>query len=322
MKTMKLTKNNSMKIIEEAVAVLEQGGLIIFPTETCYGAGVKATDQSAVDKLLKYKKRPSGKAISIAVSNLEMAERFVELNESAMKIYKKFLPGPVTVVSKSKGKTAHGLVSEFDTLGIRIPDYGFLIQLVSNLDNPITSTSANSAGKKTPYKVEDILQNLSPKQKDLIDLIIDAGELPKNPPSTVIDTTRDAMQVLRQGDFKLDKEESFLISNEDEMQLEGEKIVEIYSLEIKEKGLLIMLDAELGAGKTQFVKGVARKLGINEIVKSPTYSILEEYDYNGGKLLHMDTWRLTNISEFEQLGIDRYLKPGNVIAVEWSGGVE
>lgn len=321
MKILNLNKKNKEKALLEAVKIFQNGGLVIYPTETCYGAGVLATNSDAVKKLLKYKKRPSGKAISIAVADKKMASEYVEINKTAESVYKKFLPGPVTVVSKSKNTVAEGLESEFNTLGIRIPNYQFMLEVIENIGLPITATSANSSGKKTPYKIEDISGNLTENQKELIDLIIDAGELPKNPPSTIVDTTRESMQVLREG--KLDLSESGkIIQSEEEMRNSGEVLISENLREISEKGLVVLLNAELGAGKTQFVKGIARKLGIKEIVKSPTYSIIEEYDFDTGKLAHIDTWRLTNVSEFEQLSIEKYLTKKNVIAIEWSAGIE
>ncbi|KKS30504.1 MAG: Sua5/YciO/YrdC/YwlC family protein, partial [Candidatus Amesbacteria bacterium GW2011_GWA2_42_12] len=172
---------------------------MIYPTETTYGIGVDATNQRAVNALLTYKKRREGKPLSIAVFDMNMAEKFVDLNQAARNIYASFLPGPVTVVSKGKHVVVTGVESENGSLGIRIPAYDLVLQIVKAFGKPITATSANASYKKRPYCLEDIMQFLSPRQKSLIDLVIDAGELPHNEPSTVIDTTLDDVEVLRQG---------------------------------------------------------------------------------------------------------------------------
>ena len=321
MQILKLT--NISETINTAVEILNAGGLVIYPTETCYGVAVNATDSVAVKKLLKYKKRPSGKAISIAVSDVEMAGKYVELNKEAKNIYKKFLPGPITVISKSKGVADSLLESEYQTLGVRIPDYEVAQKLIEKLGVPITATSANSSGKKTPYSVEDILDNLTAGQKALIDVILDAGQLPQNPPSTVIDTTRHSMQILRQGQIKL---KNMLIkkriNNDGEMIEEGENLVKEKLKIIKSKGLLVLMNADLGAGKTHFVKGIGKSLGVEEIIKSPTYSIIEEYDHRFGKLVHVDTWRLENDSELKSLDLENYFRKGYVVAIEWAGREE
>ena len=176
------TKNSAENIIAKAVDVLSVSGLVIFHTETVYCIGALATNQNAVENLLRYKTRLEGKPLSMAVSDRAMAEIYVEANEVARNLYENFLPGPITVVSYGKHKVANGVESEHGTLGIRIPDYPLVRNLVKNLGEPITATSANASYKKKPYTIEDVLNNISEKQKNLIDLILDAGELPKREP--------------------------------------------------------------------------------------------------------------------------------------------
>ena len=161
------------KIVKQATQSLATGDLVIYPTETVYGVGVDATNQEAVKKLLKYKSRREGKPLSIAVADRPMAEQYVELNDQAKKLYKRFLPGPHTIISKGLGKVAAGVESEFKTLGVRIPAYPLVLKLTEALGRPITATSANASGEKRPYSVDDVLNRLSAKQKNLVDLIID-----------------------------------------------------------------------------------------------------------------------------------------------------
>ncbi|HLD03659.1 MAG TPA: Sua5/YciO/YrdC/YwlC family protein, partial [Candidatus Dojkabacteria bacterium] len=78
-----MTKKNYHKIIVQARSVLLHSGLVIYPTETCYGIAALATDQKAINKLLAYKRRPEGKAISVAVNSQAMAEKYTELNVEA-----------------------------------------------------------------------------------------------------------------------------------------------------------------------------------------------------------------------------------------------
>jgi len=196
---MQIIKINDTKALTLALQCLEKGGILIYPTETAYGVGVDATNKYAVDKVLKFKKRPEGKAISIGVSSHKMALKYVHINKTAQNLYDNFLPGALTVISKSKNMVDSRLESNKNTLGIRIPNYKFLLDLIQKLGKPITTTSANSSGKKTPYTIKDITDNLNQKQLKLIDLIIDAGDLAHNPPSTVIDTTEEELTTYRQG---------------------------------------------------------------------------------------------------------------------------
>jgi L-threonylcarbamoyladenylate synthase len=325
MKILSLDQHPLSTIIAETIQVLESGGLVIFPTETVYGAGVDALNQTAVDKLLAYKSRREGKPLSIAVTDLQMAEKYVEVNEQAKTIYERFLPGPVTVVSKGKGVVANGVESEFGTLGIRIPAYPLILDLIQQYEKPMTSTSANGSGEKRPYTIQDIFDGLSEKQKSLIDLVIDAGQLPPNPPSTVIDTTLSTPVVFRQGDIQIGQTNQVteLRSNsETETKDIAKRMILKHWNEVKETGLVIGLNGSLGMGKTVFTKGVAEFLNISETITSPTYTYMEEYEFNrhgfAGKLFHLDVWRIEKNEEMEKLQFPTLLHPGRVIIIEWS----
>ncbi|NCN50935.1 MAG: threonylcarbamoyl-AMP synthase [Candidatus Pacebacteria bacterium] len=317
------TNTPAKDIILQTSEVLASGGLVIFPTETTYGAGVDATNPAAVEKLLAYKSRREGKPLSIAVSNLEMAEKYLEINDQARQISAQFLPGPVTVVCKDKGVVASGVASEFGTLGLRIPDYQLILDLVTAYGKPMTATSANASGKKRPYSISDILSNLSQAQKDKIDLILDAGELVHNPPSTVIDATLQTPITLRQGATKLTSSDMQTVTTHTEqetMDVAGKLILKNWNA-VTQTGLIIALDGPLGIGKTVFTKGVAHFLNIQETITSPTYSYVEEYDYTRhqttGRLFHADIWKLESAAEANRLGLEEMLEPASILIIEW-----
>ena len=153
MERIKHTPENSEIIIEKAVTVLKNGGLLVFPTETCYGLAVDATSPAAVSKLFSYKTRREGKPLSIAVSDAKMAAQYVDINEMASNLYKNYLPGPITVVSRGLGKVAPGVESEYGTLGIRIPDYELVLKIINVFGKPITATSANISYLPKPFSI-------------------------------------------------------------------------------------------------------------------------------------------------------------------------
>lgn len=314
---MRVIKNDE-SAVETAVNVLSDGGLVIYPTETLYGIGADATNQKAVDKLTAYKNRPFGKPYSVAVTDEKMAKKYVVLNKTAKNLYKRFLPGPMTVVSKGRNVLAKGVESEDGTLGIRIPDYKLILNIVKKFGKPVTSTSANASYKRRPYKISDILDNLSQKQKDLIDLIIDAGTLPKNDPSTVVDTTLDDPVVLRQGEIKLkDKNEVLSRSEENTQNVAKELWQKFESLQGK-RPIIFALQGKMGAGKTIFTKGLARAMGIEEVVTSPTFILENEYGKGNKKLFHFDAWRMENPDELRELRFENLIKGKGVISVEWA----
>lgn len=327
MKTLYTSQHSIAEITATATAILESGGLVLYPTETVYGVGVDATNPTAVQKLLTYKSRREGKPLSIAVTNQTMAEKYVVLNEQAKTLYRQFLPGPVTIVSMAKQNTAPGVASEFNTLGVRIPDYPLITQIVQKLGKPITATSANASGKKRPYTINDVLERLSDRQKQLIDLIIDAGTLPPNPPSTVIDTTLSTPLTMRQGAVTIDSAGKpgttttyHSSSNQETQDLAGKLLLKHYEA-MKQTGLVIGLDGELGAGKTVFTKGIGAFLRIAETINSPTYTYYQEYPYQReqqtGTLYHADVWKIDTEAEYRLLELDSLVRPGSILVIEW-----
>lgn len=315
-----------MKIIKEfdnklIINTLRNGGIVIFPCETVYGVAIDSTNEKAVKKLNTYKKRSFGKPYAIMVSSKKMANKYVEINETANGLYDKFLPGPLTVISKSKNKVANGIESEIKTLGVRIPNYPKLLKVIEEFGKPIVATSANASYQKRPYKISDVLENISEKQKKLIDLIIDVGELPHNEPSTVIDTTLDEPTTLRQGKIKLkDKNEVYSRSEENTQNI-AKELWQKNEDYFKKRAIIFALEGKMGAGKTQFVKGLAKAMGIKEKVVSPSYDLLINYSplTLNSLLTHIDTWRMVDPDkEFDGLEAKRLIKKGGVIAIEWA----
>jgi len=314
---MKVIKENP-KAINEVVKSLTDGKLVFMATETVYIGAVDATNQMAVKKLVAFKNRPFGKPFSVGVTDIKMAEDYVKINDSARKLYKQFLPGPVTVVSDGKHTVAPGVEAENGTLGIRIPDYNFVHEVIKQFNKPITTTSANASYQRRPYKLSDILDNISGKQRGLIDLMVDAGELPHNEPSTVIDTTLDDPMVLRQGEIKLkDKNEIFSRSEENTQNI-GKELWQKYECYSGKRAIVFALEGEMGAGKTQFTKGLARAMGITELVTSPTFALENEYTEGKEKLFHFDAWRMKDSKELRALEFENLIKNKSVISIEWA----
>lgn len=321
MKIVKLKKNNQKEVILEAVEILRRGGVIIYPTETVYGIGVDATNQSAVNKILNYKTKRQDKPISVAVSDLLMAKKYVKINQSALNIYQNFLPGPITVVSVGKNKVANGVQSVRGTLGIRWPKYSFILSLVKKFGSPITSTSANATGKKAPHTVADIFKYLSVRQKKIIDLVIDAGVLPPNKPSTVVDTTLHDLTVLRAGDLKLTNARTYFSNNEQATVDFAKSIFEEVKKYFGKKLIVFQLQGELGVGKTFFTRSFASVLGIKKNVSSPTFVLSRQYDFFWQKkkidFYHLDVYRLFSATELNDLRPEKIFSSPNIIFIEW-----
>jgi len=302
--------------LEKIVDVLKNGGLVILPTETVYIAVIDATNGKAVKKLVNYKNRPFGKPFSVGTTNLEMMKNYVEMNEAAENLYKTFHPGPITIVCHGKHKVAPGIESELGTLGIFVTDHKLTIDVIKKLGKPITTTSANASYQPRPFKISNLFKYLSKKQKGLIDLVVDAGEIPFREASTVIDITLDDPAILRQGEIKLKDKVEVLSRSEEATQNIGKELWQKYEKYTGQRAIVFALEGPMGAGKTQFTKGLARAMGIKEEVVSPTYDL--EIRYPKG-LTHIDAWRMQNPEELEDLNFSELMQnKKGVLAIEWA----
>ncbi|MCX7881454.1 MAG: L-threonylcarbamoyladenylate synthase [Patescibacteria group bacterium] len=318
MKIFKLTKKNQKEAIKITLKILKNDGLVVFPSDTVYGLLTEATNERAVKKLINFKNRPPGKPISVFLSDFSMIDDYVFINKNQKNILKKLLPGPFTIILKSKNKVCSLIESEKKTLGIRIPDFSLILELVKNFKKPITATSANISGHSPHYRVESLLKQLSDKKKELIDLIVNAGVLPRNKPSTIIDITEDNFKILRKGDIVFSDEKTFYSKT----PTQTKKIASYFLKKLNfsfDKPLIFILKAEMGAGKTVFVKGMAQFFGIKKII-SPSFVIFYEYKLKNQKInnfIHFDFYNIQEEEEINDLKINDYLKPGNILAIEW-----
>jgi L-threonylcarbamoyladenylate synthase len=188
-------RSPQLDVIAEAAATIRSGGLIIYPTETVYGLGADACSDRAVAKVFAAKVRPLKDPISMAVSSLEMARQVTWLTPEAEVVFKKFLPGPLTVVLKAKPKVSKLLTAGTGKVGVRIPDHLVTLKLIDFVGGPITSTSANISGRPAPCTLREALDQLGKS----VDLAIDAGRCRFGVASTVVDLTTKPFEILREG---------------------------------------------------------------------------------------------------------------------------
>ena len=198
----KSDKKNLKETIKITLKFLNEGKLIVSPTDTVYGLICDATNKKAVEKLFKIKKRPKGKPIPIFVKNIEMAKQLAFIDKTQEKFLKKVWPGKVTVILKRKKRLPDLFLDNQKTIGLRIPDYKLINELLKRLNNPITGTSANISGKPASTKIKEVTSQFE-NQKIQPDLIIDTGDLKKSKPSTVIDLTGKKSKILRRGEVKI-----------------------------------------------------------------------------------------------------------------------
>ncbi len=196
---MTIIPQSEVNILELQEQIL-QGSVLVYPTETCYGLGADATNASAVDRIFHIKQREANKPVLVLFPNVEMLQDFVEWNQDLEAIANLYWPGAVTVLAQSKPGSAFapGVLNENQEVAVRISSHTFVHELVSTLGVPLVSTSANVSGGQNPYHIADVVRDFE-KQEYRPDIVIDAGELPQIPPSTLVRVKNGLVEVLRQG---------------------------------------------------------------------------------------------------------------------------
>lgn len=190
-------ENINPDVVDKAVKILIDGGVVVYPTDTAYGLGVNALDETAIKKLYEIKGRDFSKPTHIVVRDWEMVEKLAYSNKLAKELYTTFMPGPLTIILTRKSNIVPDiLTANLPTIGVRIPNNEFTSKLSIELAFPYTTPSANRSGEATPYSLEEAEKSLDISQ---IDLIIDAGPLPKTPPSTIVDLTTNEPKIIREG---------------------------------------------------------------------------------------------------------------------------
>ncbi|TET84487.1 MAG: threonylcarbamoyl-AMP synthase [Candidatus Nealsonbacteria bacterium] len=186
MPILKVDQKNLKTIVKIMVKSIKQGEVVVCPTDTVYGLLADATNKKAVKKLLKIKKRKAQTPIPIFVKDLKEARKIAKIDKKEEKFLKKVWPGKVTAILRPKRKFPKGIGKPKKEIGLRIPNYKIINQLLKLCNHPLTGTSANISGKPPSTKIKEVLKQFK-NQKYQPDLIIDAGNLPKSKPSVVLD---------------------------------------------------------------------------------------------------------------------------------------
>jgi tRNA threonylcarbamoyl adenosine modification protein (Sua5/YciO/YrdC/YwlC family) len=181
--------------LDEIAENLKRGKVIVCPTDTVYGLITIATDKKAVDKIFKIKKRSKTMPLPIFVDNLDAARKLAIMGGKQEKFLKKVWPGKTTVVLKRKTKTKlYGVADE--TIALRVPKYKLVNDLLARVRIPLTGTSANISGEPATGRIKDVLKQFQGK-KFQPDLVVNAGNLKRAKPSTIISLISSKPEILR-----------------------------------------------------------------------------------------------------------------------------
>ena len=185
--------------IEKASQIINQGGVVIFPTDTVYGIGCDPYNKASIEKIYKIKSRDITKSVPVLTYSIEMAEKIAQFDQLTKKIVKKFWPGPLTVILKVTDKKIKKSLNLENKIAIRVPDHKCTLGLLKKC-NYLVGTSANISGDLPYTNPKECLK----KMQDY-DVFVDGGIITSNGESTIIEIENEEIKIIREG--SLTKEE-------------------------------------------------------------------------------------------------------------------
>ena len=187
-------ENPQPRLISQVVEILNQGGVIAYPTDTTYGIGCSIFNKRGIERIYHLKQREKKKPFSFICADLSEVTRYAKVSNYAFKIMKRFLPGPYTFVLDATSVVPDLLTTKQKTVGIRIPANTICMAIIRELGHPIVTTSANLSGEEPTGDPSNVQLDLG-KQ---LDLVVDGGVLSPDV-SSVISLIGDVPHVLRKG---------------------------------------------------------------------------------------------------------------------------
>ncbi len=187
--------------LAHAALILRRGGLVAFPTETVYGLGADADNETAVKSIFAAKGRPNDNPLIIHVPDIALCESYVErIDSEAKRLMEKFWGGPLTIIMKRSKRAKDCVTAGLSTVAIRLPSHSVAHALIKEAKTGIAAPSANLSGKPSPTIAEHVIVDFNGK----IDCIVDSGASQYGLESTVIDLSVRPPRILRPGAVSLD----------------------------------------------------------------------------------------------------------------------
>jgi len=186
---------NDKLILEE----IHKGNVVGFPTETVYGLGVIYNNEEAFERLVRAKDRRPDKPFTLMLGNVENVSKYAEINEKTEKIIKKYMPGEITLLLKPKAGLYPWVTLGSKYIGIRVPDYKEVCDLINSVGEPMLVTSANMSGEPVCKNFDEVCTVFDER----IDLIVE-GNTRSSRPSTIVICDED-VKLVREGNISFDE---------------------------------------------------------------------------------------------------------------------
>jgi len=188
--------NPQERLISQAAAVIRAGGIIVYPTDSCYALGALSTDKGAVERIIRIRRLAPKHNMTLICRDLTDIGVYARLDNNAFRFIKSLTPGPYTFLLKASRDVPRRLQHpQRKTIGLRVPDNRVALALLESLGEPMLSTSLILPGRELPETEPDEIRQLLQTQ---VDLVIDGGA-GGHVPTTVLDLTAGSPTVVRTG---------------------------------------------------------------------------------------------------------------------------
>jgi L-threonylcarbamoyladenylate synthase len=190
-----------MDKLDQAIEVIKQGGIVIFPTDTAFGIGCNIDNEDSIKRLFEIRRRPMEKAMPVLFDSVDRVKKYLQpFNPKIEGLMDKYWPGALTLVLECDTEKIPSLVrGGGKTLGVRIPDNELTLGLIRGADVPIIGSSANFSGENTPFSLTDLDKELI----QLVDFVLEGKTKERYSASTVLDCTKKPWEIIRQGDINI-----------------------------------------------------------------------------------------------------------------------
>ncbi len=182
--------------IKKADEIIENGGVVIFPTDTVYGIGCNPYNANAVKKIYEIKSREKIKSLPVLASSIQIVKEISIIDEFTEKIIKKYWPGPLTLILKLKDKNLKKSLNLEDKIAVRIPNSECTLKLL-NKCNLLVGTSANISGDSSFTNPQECMKNVKN-----YDVFVDGGTITSKGESTIIEIKNEKIHIIREGALK------------------------------------------------------------------------------------------------------------------------
>lgn len=185
--------------LKNTIDVINNGGIVIFPTDTVYGIASNIDDEKAISNLFELKGRNDNKPICVLTSSVNKIEKVAYIKNKELELITKYMPGALTIILDKKEDISNRLTSNLQTIGVRIPNNEIALNILKYIEKPLATTSANLSGNQPATKLEELVDEFNGK----VDIIIDGGITDLKQSSTIIKVENNEIKVLREGTVKI-----------------------------------------------------------------------------------------------------------------------